>query len=29
MPLWEPYDEMLNSDVADIGNVAEAPMAGA
>ena len=20
MPLWEPYDEMLKSDVADIGN---------
>ena len=29
MPLWEPYDEMLESDVADIGNMSDAPMAGA
>jgi leucyl aminopeptidase len=29
MPLWEPYAEMLASDVADIGNMADAPMAGA
>jgi leucyl aminopeptidase len=29
MPLWEPYAEMLSSDVADIGNMADAPMAGA
>ena len=29
MPLWAPYEEMLASDVADIGNAAEAPMAGA
>ncbi|HEV2747790.1 MAG TPA: leucyl aminopeptidase family protein [Allosphingosinicella sp.] len=29
MPLWKPYDEMLASDVADLGNAAEAPMAGA
>jgi leucyl aminopeptidase len=29
MPLWKPYDEMLASDVADIGNMAEAPVAGA
>ena len=29
MPLWKPYDEMLASDVADFGNMAEAPMAGA
>jgi leucyl aminopeptidase len=29
MPLWRPYDEMLASDVADFGNMAEAPMAGA
>ena len=29
MPLWEPYDEMLASDVADIGNMSDAPMAGA
>jgi len=29
MPLWQPYDEMLRSDVADLGNVSEAPMAGA
>jgi leucyl aminopeptidase len=29
MPLWQPYAEMLASDVADIGNMAEAPLAGA
>jgi leucyl aminopeptidase len=29
MPLWKPYDEMLASDVADLGNVSDAPMAGA
>lgn len=29
MPLWEPYAEMLASDVADLGNMADAPMAGA
>jgi leucyl aminopeptidase len=29
MPLWKPYDEMLASDVADIGNMADAPLAGA
>jgi len=29
MPLWKPYEEMLASDVADVGNMAEAPMAGA
>jgi leucyl aminopeptidase len=29
MPLWAPYEEMLASDVADIGNAADAPMAGA
>jgi leucyl aminopeptidase len=29
MPLWKAYDEMLASDVADIGNMAEAPLAGA
>ena len=29
MPLWKPYDEMLASDVADLGNVSEAPFAGA
>ena len=28
MPLWKPYDEMLSSDVADLGNMTEAPMAG-
>lgn len=28
MPLWKPYAEMLASDVADLGNVSEAPMAG-
>ena len=29
MPLWKAYDEMLASDVADIGNAADAPLAGA
>jgi len=29
MPLWQPYAEMLSSDVADIGNMTDAPMAGA
>jgi leucyl aminopeptidase len=29
MPLWPPYEEMLASDVADIANAGEAPMAGA
>jgi leucyl aminopeptidase len=29
MPLWPHYEEMLASDVADIGNAAEGPMAGA
>ena len=29
MPLWKHYDEMLASDIADVGNVSEAPMAGA
>lgn len=29
MPLWPAYSEMLASDVADIGNAAEGPMAGA
>ncbi|HEV2865864.1 MAG TPA: leucyl aminopeptidase family protein [Allosphingosinicella sp.] len=29
MPLWKAYGEMLASDVADLGNVSEAPMAGA
>ncbi len=29
MPLWEAYEEMLASDVADIGNAADAPLAGA
>jgi len=29
MPLWAPYEEMLASDIADIGNAAEAPLAGA
>ena len=28
MPLWEPYDEMLKSDVADFANAANTPMAG-
>ena len=29
MPLWKPYDEMLSSDVADLGNVSDGPLAGA
>jgi len=29
MPLWKHYDEMLSSDVADIANMSEAPLAGA
>ena len=29
MPLWKHYGEMLSSDIADIGNVSEQPMAGA
>jgi leucyl aminopeptidase len=29
MPLWAGYAEMLSSDIADIGNVSEQPMAGA
>ncbi len=28
MPLWKPYDEMLSSDIADLGNMSEGPMAG-
>ena len=29
MPLWDLYDDMLKSDVADLANSAESPMAGA
>jgi leucyl aminopeptidase len=29
MPLWDPYEEMLSSDIADIANASDAPMAGA
>ncbi len=28
MPLWDGYDEMLKSDVADLSNAADLPMAG-
>jgi leucyl aminopeptidase len=28
MPLWEPYDEILKSDVADFANASNTPMAG-
>jgi leucyl aminopeptidase len=28
MPLWEPYDELLKSDIADIANATNSPMAG-
>jgi len=29
MPLWDPYEEMLKSDVADLANASSTPMAGA
>lgn len=29
MPLWDPYEDMLSSDIADISNASDAPMAGA
>jgi leucyl aminopeptidase len=29
MPLWAPYEDMLASDIADIGNASDSPMAGA
>jgi leucyl aminopeptidase len=29
MPLWSPYEEMLASDIADISNSSDTPMAGA
>jgi leucyl aminopeptidase len=29
MPLWKQYEEMLSSDIADIGNASDGPMAGA
>jgi leucyl aminopeptidase len=29
LPLWGPYEDMLASDIADISNAADAPMAGA
>jgi len=28
MPLWEPYEEMLKSDIADMANASSSPMAG-
>ena len=28
MPLWEPYGEMLKSDIADLANASSSPMAG-
>jgi Leucyl aminopeptidase len=28
MPLWDPYDEMLKSDLADFANASNSPMAG-
>jgi len=28
MPLWDDYDEMLKSDIADLSNSADSPMAG-
>jgi leucyl aminopeptidase len=28
MPLWEPYEELLKSDIADIANATNSPMAG-
>ena len=29
MPLWDLYDDMLKSDIADLSNAADSPMAGA
>ncbi len=29
MPLWGPYEDMLSSDIADVSNSSDAPMAGA
>ena len=29
MPLWAPYEDMLSSDIADMSNSSDAPMAGA
>jgi len=29
MPLWDAYDEMLKSDIADLANASNSPMAGA
>jgi leucyl aminopeptidase len=29
MPLWEPYEELFSSDVADFANASDSPMAGA
>jgi leucyl aminopeptidase len=29
MPLWDAYDEMLKSDIADLANASGTPMAGA
>ena len=29
MPLWEPYEELFSSDIADFANASDAPMAGA
>jgi leucyl aminopeptidase len=28
MPLWQPYDDMLKSDIADFANASNRPMAG-
>jgi len=28
MPLWKHYDEMLSCDIADLGNISDAPFAG-
>ncbi|MBA3677094.1 MAG: leucyl aminopeptidase family protein [Sphingosinicella sp.] len=28
MPLWKQYEDMLKSDIADLGNAADSPMAG-
>jgi len=28
MPLWDPYQEMLKSDLADVANASNSPMAG-
>jgi leucyl aminopeptidase len=28
MPLWDPYEDLLKSDIADLANASSSPMAG-